>query len=61
MNAAFLDQIKELFSTADIFFVEANNIDVAFIVLANGKNVSVIEQIIKLSAVNFIESDKDFL
>lgn len=43
MNTAFLDQIKELFSTADILFVEANNIDVAFIVLANGKNVSVIE------------------
>jgi len=59
--AAFLNKVKKLFSTVDLLLFEADNIDVAFVVLTNLENLSVVEQIVKLATVNFKESDMDLL
>ena len=59
--AAFLNKVKKLFSTVDLLLFEADNIDVAFVVLTNLENLSVVEQIVKLATVYFKESDMDLL
>jgi hypothetical protein len=57
MSASLLDYFKKLFSTAKVSFVQTDDIDITLFVLPYLQKIPIIQQIIELSAVDFVEND----
>jgi hypothetical protein len=55
--AAFLDYIQELLCAADEFFVESDDVDLSLVVLPDGEEVAVAEEVVEFAAVYLEEGD----
>ena len=56
-NTSLLNDIEKLLCTANVLLIQTNNIDISFFVFSDLQKVSIVQQIIEFSTVNFVKCD----